>query len=304
MASLVAVALLWPAPARDPLRAPALAACRALAARLRADVAFLLGEPTAPPTDAAQHEAAVATARTRRCAALHRTFLATPYRPTGLSTPRPHGRATGRRAELAERDRGAAAARPRRQAAESRRPARSSWPRPRAARARRRPARIDRRPTSPRPRAELVELRRGLDEVESATDDLPVHRATASRRAATAPPTPGRGVHHLARPELPRPGAELRRLADRRATSTWPPPPSGAAGWTGCSAASPRDCRHASPRPRSGPAAHVERHSVWLHNSVRARVASAWPSSSPTVTGVQHSFWVVSARCRCCAPTP
>ena len=35
-------ALLWPAPARDPLRGAATAACRALAARLRADVAYLL----------------------------------------------------------------------------------------------------------------------------------------------------------------------------------------------------------------------------------------------------------------------
>ena len=32
-------ALLWPAPARDPLRPGAIDACRALAARLRADVA-------------------------------------------------------------------------------------------------------------------------------------------------------------------------------------------------------------------------------------------------------------------------
>ena len=43
-ASLVAIAVLWPAPARDALRGPAVAACRALAARLRSDAAFLLGE--------------------------------------------------------------------------------------------------------------------------------------------------------------------------------------------------------------------------------------------------------------------
>jgi hypothetical protein len=36
--SLLAISLLWPAPARDPLRAPAIAACRALAERLRGDV--------------------------------------------------------------------------------------------------------------------------------------------------------------------------------------------------------------------------------------------------------------------------
>ena len=34
-AALVAIAVLWPAPAQDPLRGPAVRACRALAARLR-----------------------------------------------------------------------------------------------------------------------------------------------------------------------------------------------------------------------------------------------------------------------------
>src|SRR5580704_14927210 len=40
--ALVAVAFLWPAPARDRLRGPAAAACRALAARLRAGIEYLL----------------------------------------------------------------------------------------------------------------------------------------------------------------------------------------------------------------------------------------------------------------------
>ena len=40
--ALVAVALLWPAPARDRLRGPAAAACRALAARLNAGIEYLL----------------------------------------------------------------------------------------------------------------------------------------------------------------------------------------------------------------------------------------------------------------------
>ena len=41
-AALVAAAFLWPAPARDRLRGAAAAACRALAARLRAGIAYLL----------------------------------------------------------------------------------------------------------------------------------------------------------------------------------------------------------------------------------------------------------------------
>jgi uncharacterized membrane protein YccC len=83
-AALVAIALLWPAPARDRLRGAAAAACRALAARLRAGIAYLLSgmdEQFARDRDhaAAQADQAVETLRS--------SFLAAPYRPTGLSTP-------------------------------------------------------------------------------------------------------------------------------------------------------------------------------------------------------------------------
>ncbi len=83
-AALIATALLWPAPARDRLRGAAAAACRALAARLRAGVAFHLSgmdEQSALDRDhaVAQSDQAVE--------ALRSAFLATPYRPTGLSTP-------------------------------------------------------------------------------------------------------------------------------------------------------------------------------------------------------------------------
>jgi len=83
-AALVAIVVLWPAPARDRLRGAATAACRALAVRLRAGVAHLLSgmdEQSARDRDdaAAQADQAVE--------ALRGAFLATPYRPTGLSTP-------------------------------------------------------------------------------------------------------------------------------------------------------------------------------------------------------------------------
>src|SRR5579863_6734353 len=82
--ALVATALLWPAPARDRLRGAASAACRALAARQRSAVAYLLSgmdEQFALDRDhaAAQSDQAVEALRT--------AFLAMPYRPTGLSTP-------------------------------------------------------------------------------------------------------------------------------------------------------------------------------------------------------------------------
>jgi uncharacterized membrane protein YccC len=81
-AALLAVTFLWPVPSREPLRAPAIAACRALAARLRAHIAYLLGEGGV--TRAILHEA-VAHAD-EAVSALDRAFYGTPYRPTGLTT--------------------------------------------------------------------------------------------------------------------------------------------------------------------------------------------------------------------------
>jgi uncharacterized membrane protein YccC len=69
--SVIAIALLWPAPASDPLGRAAATCCRALAACLRTSH---------------QLPEAVAQAARSALAALRRTFLATPYRPTGLTT--------------------------------------------------------------------------------------------------------------------------------------------------------------------------------------------------------------------------
>ncbi len=83
-AALVAVALLWPAPARDRLRGAAAAACRALAAQLTAGIAYLLSGMDEQSALDRDHAAAQAD---QAVEALRSTFLATPYRPTGLSTP-------------------------------------------------------------------------------------------------------------------------------------------------------------------------------------------------------------------------
>lgn len=81
--SLFAVALLWPAPVVDPLRSNLIAACRAYAARLTAEVADALDGGSATSRERIRSAAAAEAA----VAVLHRVFLATPYRPTGLSTP-------------------------------------------------------------------------------------------------------------------------------------------------------------------------------------------------------------------------
>ncbi|WP_432476112.1 FUSC family protein [Nocardioides sp. GXQ0305] len=79
---LVAVAVLWPTPTSDPLRAPVAHSMRLLADRIRSEVGFAAGGREAPTLEErertiADSEAAVAELRT--------TFLAAPYRPTGLS---------------------------------------------------------------------------------------------------------------------------------------------------------------------------------------------------------------------------
>jgi uncharacterized membrane protein YccC len=89
-AAFLAVALLWPTPTRGPLRSAATAACRTLGARLRAEVAFMLSERDG----AFAHERDHAVKQSDDAvAALRRVFLATPYRPASLSTA---GRATVR----------------------------------------------------------------------------------------------------------------------------------------------------------------------------------------------------------------
>jgi hypothetical protein len=80
--ALAAVALPWPAPARDPLRGAVIAACRALAARLRPEAASLLSGEDRQFAPGRDHPAGQAD---RAVGALHRAFLATPCRPAGLS---------------------------------------------------------------------------------------------------------------------------------------------------------------------------------------------------------------------------
>jgi uncharacterized membrane protein YccC len=82
--ALAAIALLWPAPVRMPLRTSAAAASRALAARLRADAEFVLSGRT-EATGAARDRAA--SRADEAVEAMRTLFLATPYRPTALNTP-------------------------------------------------------------------------------------------------------------------------------------------------------------------------------------------------------------------------
>ena len=74
--SVFAVALLWPAPERNPVRTSAIAACRALAARLRAEIAYVTSagaSPTAAPTWPRSQPATRPSTGCARCSSAPRT---------------------------------------------------------------------------------------------------------------------------------------------------------------------------------------------------------------------------------------
>ena len=282
--ALVATALLWPAPARDRLRGAAAAACRALAARLRAGLAYLLSgmdEQFALDRDHAVAQADQAVE------ALRSAFLATPYRPTGLSTP---ARTTVRLVDeliwlnsiviqpgLHRDGVNRAALRVKEAAA----------------------AVLDRA-------ADLLDSKGGSsDELDAAltelaaahaklqegvTADLPVR----SPRPASDPPRAGSRQEFITsldpafRAEelsyavsLIARNVELTAAAERR---SW------RERWLG---RQPEGVPGTLSAARERITSYLEPHSVWLHNSLRGAAGLGLAVLAARLTGVQHSFWVV-----------
>ncbi len=286
-AAFLAVALLWPAPASDPLRGPAIEACRALAARLRADVAYVLGGDRG--TLEADHDAAVARANSA-VSALHRAFFATSYRPTGLSTPaRMIVRLVDELIWL-----NAIIVQP------PLRPQRS--PAYRAACQVRSTAAsvlesgadlLDMRGGHPGAlHAALADLRESLTALENGSAVRLPGLLVANGLGAVAVEDPvaefitslepgfwaqelSFGVSQIAS-NIDLAAAAERRGSVGRLLGRYP------VGIAGTLSAA---------QQRAG--AHVERHSVWLHNSVRGAVALGLAVLVAKLTGVQHSFWVV-----------
>jgi uncharacterized membrane protein YccC len=316
-AAFLAVALLWPQPARDPLRGPLTGACRALAARLRSDVAFMTGGQGEAAV--AEHRAAVAHAQDT-VAALSRGFLATPYRPTGLSTadraivrlvdelkwldgilmlslPPADGGDAGR-GEGAELARAAcvvksAAASVLEHGADV----------------------LDSPATSPQAlRLAMTGLREALDALEqTATTELPVRRLPGA--VAAAGPSAGAGPGASAGRDEPAGGVaveeqitefvtsldlsfraqELSYAVSQIARNIHLAAAAEQRGWMQrLLGRQPADgLAGLLPVATQRAASHVERHSVWLHNSVRGAVGLGLAVLLADLTGVQHSFWVV-----------
>ena len=265
-AALLAVGLLWPAPARSELRSAAVSACRGLAGRLRAEVAYTLSdrdELFARDRDHAVEQADEAVG------ALRQGFLATPYRPTNLSTSaRTVVRLVDELSWLSEI------------VAQSSAPiARSPVDNSACAMKVAAAAVLERG-------AELLEQIGGdCSELHAAMAELS-HAASGLENSATSEAITsldpsfraqelGFAVTTIAH------NIDLTAAAERR---SWVArmlgrQPEGLAG------------RLSAAQERA--AAHVDRDSVWLHNSVRGAVGLALAVFVASESGVQHSFWVV-----------
>ena len=283
--ALGATALLWPAPARDRLRGAAAAACRALAARLRAGVAYLLSgmdEQFALDRDHAVAQADQAVE------ALRSAFLATPYRPTGLSAP---ARTTVRLVDeliwlnsiviqpgLHRDGVNRTALRVKEAAA----------------------AVLD-------PAADLLDSRGGSsDELDAALTELAAAHAklqegvtaglpARSLRPASDPAADGGPVSEFVTSLDPAFRAEelsyavsliartveLTAAAERR---SW------RERWLG---RQPEGVPGTLSAARERITSYLEPHSVWLHNSLRGAAGLGLAVLAARLTGVQHSFWVV-----------
>jgi uncharacterized membrane protein YccC len=286
-AALLAIALLWPAPERDPLRGPAIAACRALAARLRADVAGVLGGEGSP---AGVDGAAAATGVSDAVADLHRAFLATPYRPTGLSTAarmvvRLVDELNWLSAIVLEPARSPNGTAPNRPACAVKVAA--------AAVLERGADLLDAPHASPDAlRAALDELRGALAELERGDAlALPIREHAAAGDAVAVDSRIGEFISSLdpsfRAQELSFVVSQIARNVDLAAAAD-------RRGWL------ERLLGRRSPglagtlsAAQERAAAHVERHSVWLHNSVRGAAGLGLAVLVAKLTGVQHSFWVV-----------
>ncbi|MFF2191143.1 FUSC family protein [Streptomyces sp. NPDC058155] len=284
---LFAIRLLWPEPAADPLRGSAVAACRALAARLRSE-----DEASSP-----DHEQIVRDAH-RALDELQRQFLTTPYRPTGLSAS---DRAVVRLVDELNW---------------ARRVVVHSLPIP------------DDSPNLAARRARIAAasvLEHGADLLAAPrTSADALHTASAELRAAlfalerdaadVLPPLSGRGPENGTGASTVSPD----ELADRHVTEVIDAlEPSfrahelafvvGAIG-DNIDAAARAERRTWVQRllgrqstglpgtlsaAQERVSAHVDPHSVWLHNSVRGAVGLALAVLVANLTDVQHAFWVV-----------
>lgn len=279
-AAMLAITLLWPRSSTDPLSAPAARVCRAVAAQLLYDTALLAHDTDAP---SAKQCRATADKAAEAAADLRRAFIATPYRPTSLST--------GSRAlvRLVDELTWLSTIMD-----ESATPVENGPKCDRDAYAARRAA------------AEVLNCAADLlDDLHS--DPEPLRVATVRLREAMASMEDGATVRlPLARPvdgtedevreflavldlsfraqEL---GFATLQIAGNVELAAGAEQRSWFARLLGLEPGAPLAAAWERGR------AHVEWHSVWMHNSVRGAIGLGIAVALANVTSVQHSFWVL-----------
>lgn len=282
-AALLAVAFLWPRASTDPLSAPAARVCRTAAAQLRCDASRLARDSDAPSTDRCRDAADRATAA---AAELRRAFDSTPYRPTGLSADsRALVRLVDELTWLSEIVADSSPAKERVPVCEP------------DAHAVRRAAAVlldQAADLLDDPRGDLDALRLCADRLREAMDfmvhdstaRLPVHRPTDYSESEVAAFVGTLDVSFRAQ-ELGfatlqvAANVELVAVAERR---SWPERVLGR---------EPGTLGRPLAAARERALAHLEPHSVWLHNSLRGAIGLGIAVLLADVTGVQHSFWVL-----------
>ena|ERR1700678_854079 len=279
--SLVAILVLWPAPVREPLRMPAVRACALLARSLRAEVDCAVATPGSDPGAAAT----LATGAAEAVKKLRHSFFATPYRPTGLSTAartlirlvdelvwldaileRMPAAANRRATDRAVCDVKLAAAATLEDGA----------------------ALLDAAAGNP------AGVRRDLQRLGEARDAM--ERTTMSAVSGHGMPessAPGAAQYVNALEPSFRAQeltfavsaiAENIQLTVAARQRTW---------WQQLLGRQPAGASSALASAQERAGAYAQRHSVWLHNSVRGAIALALAVVVADLIDVQHSFWVV-----------
>ena len=285
-ASLAAIVLFWPAPSRDPLRSSAILACRALAERLRVDVAFILGGADAPSES--EHNAVIDRADDA-LQLMHETFLATPYRPTGLGTA---ARSVVRLVDEL------------------------NWLQTTVSLMIARPTGVSANPIACPVRAAVADVLDRCADLLAAPRDSPERlNGALSALQVALEEMEARATAELPIAEFVGAAGSLNddRVAEfvsaldptfRAQELTFATSQIGA----NVAFAASADCRSWIDRllgrqpaglsstldaARERAASHVERHSSWLHNSLRGAIALGAAVLVADLSGVQHSFWVV-----------
>ena len=270
LASVLAVLLLWPRAAVDPLGLPAARVCRAAAMQLRAE---------------AGDTVEVCTLRTEQTTTLihelRRTFTATPYRPTGLSTG---SRALVRLVDELTwlttilNESGPAAARGAGDDPDS------SAVHLAAATVLELSAELLEDPALAPDKltAATAELRDAVTALEKgAVARLPAGPVTGMASFFGALNVSFRAQELAFGVLLIGQNVETARVADQR-------------GWTDrLLGREPKSLTAPFASAAERAAAHLEPHSVWLHNSIRGAVGLAIAVGVANFTGVAHGFWVI-----------